>query len=227
MAQEVEVVGVDGCRDGWVAVFLRAGRFAGAMRADSVLKIAAANPEVAVIAVDIPIGIPDAGAREADGAARAFLRGGGSSVFTTPSRAVLLAGTHAEASALARQTTGRGVTRQSYGLRGRILELDELAGSDPRIIEVHPEICFRALAGERLRHGKRTWNGLRERMRLLASAGIELPDRLGEAGTAAADDVLDAAASAWTAVRFARGEARSLPEQMPRDVRGRPVAIWY
>jgi predicted RNase H-like nuclease len=43
---------------------------------------------------------------------------------------------------------------------------------------------------------------------------------------APADDVLDAAAAAWTARRKAVGEARSLPDP-PELIRGRPVAIWY
>jgi len=74
-------------------------------------------------------------------------------------------------------------------------------------------------------HPKRTWNGLMERRRVLAGAGIEVPAAL-PAGTAAADDVLDAAAVAWTAARKARGEARTLPDDPPWHD-GRPVAIWY
>jgi hypothetical protein len=52
------------------------------------------------------------------------------------------------------------------------------------------------------------------RRRLLAdTAGIVLPDDLGPAGRAAAvDDVLDAAAAAWTARRVAHGQARPLPD---------------
>jgi predicted RNase H-like nuclease len=64
-----------------------------------------------------------------------------------------------------------------------------------------------------------------ERRRLLAEAGIELPDELS-AGQAAADDVLDAAIAAWSAARRARGEAVPLPPDPPVQD-GRPVAIWY
>jgi predicted RNase H-like nuclease len=64
-----------------------------------------------------------------------------------------------------------------------------------------------------------------ERRRLLATAGIELPDELS-AGQAAADDVLDAAIAAWSATRKARGEAVPLPPDPPME-NGRPVAIWY
>jgi Protein of unknown function (DUF429) len=46
------------------------------------------------------------------------------------------------------------------------------------VIEVHPEAWFAALAGRPLRNSKRSWNDQMEQRRLLASAGIELPDEL-------------------------------------------------
>jgi predicted RNase H-like nuclease len=46
---------------------------------------------------------------------------------------------------------------------------------------------------------------------VLAAAGIVVPTDIGEAGRAGADDVLDAAAAAWSAGRIARGEARCFP----------------
>ena len=64
-----------------------------------------------------------------------------------------------------------------------------------------------------------------ERRRLLAAAGIELPDELS-AGQAAADDVLDGAIGAWSAARKLRGVAATLPPDPPLQD-GRPVAIWY
>jgi predicted RNase H-like nuclease len=93
------------------------------------------------------------------------------------------------------------------------------------VIEVHPEVSFAALAGRPLQNSKRSWNGQMERRRLLASAGIELPDEL-TAGDAAADDVLDAAIAAWSAARKDRGEAATVPAEPPVQD-GRRVAIWY
>lgn len=40
------------------------------------------------------------------------------------------------------------------------------------------------------------------------------------------DDVLDAAAAAWSGQRIAEGTARCLPDS-PESVQGRVVAIWY
>jgi hypothetical protein len=56
------------------------------------------------------------------------------------------------------------------------------------------------------KHGS---DGLMERRALLEGAGIELPDvvpRIAE------PDLLDATVVAWTAARYARGEALPLPE---------------
>jgi predicted RNase H-like nuclease len=62
---------------------------------------------------------------------------------------------------------------------------------------------------------------------LLAEAGIVIPDDLGHAGTAGADDILDAAVAAWSASRIAAGNAISLPDPPQFDTNNRKVAIWY
>lgn len=78
------------------------------------------------------------------------------------------------------------------------------------------------------RYPKRTWNGLAQRRACLERAGIKLPDQLKRGGLAGADDVLDAAAAAWSAWRIGTGAAaRTLPDppQEGRDIGH--VAIWY
>jgi predicted RNase H-like nuclease len=75
-----------------------------------------------------------------------------------------------------------------------------------------------------LRHRKKSAGGALERIELLLRHGIEL--ELGVAASAPLDDVLDAAAAAWTAARIAEGVARTLPEP-PELVDGRTMAIWY
>ena len=54
-----------------------------------------------------------------------------------------------------------------------------------------------------------------------------IPDDLGHAGTAGADDILDAAVAAWSASRIAAGNAISLPDPPQFDTNNRKVAIWY
>lgn len=96
-----------------------------------------------------------------------------------------------------------------------------------RIIEVHPEVSFRELAGSPLEYGKKTYNGTMMRLKLLERAGIDIPAELGSVGGVGLDDVLDAGAAAWTAARYVRGEARSLPARAEWQHDGeRIIAIW-
>ena len=61
---------------------------------------------------------------------------------------------------------------------------------------------------------------------MLARHGVVLPDTLGPAGQAPPDDVLDAAAVAWSAHRMATGAAESHPSP-PEECNGSKIAIWY
>jgi predicted RNase H-like nuclease len=209
----VKVAGIDGTKDGWVAIVLENGRLV----ADDVLSPVETDfsevADAAVIAIDVPIGF---GPRKADAAARAFLTGAASTVFTTPSREIL-------------QTPfgpGLGVSAQAHALGRRILHVTELARSDSRLREVHPEVSFRAMNdGQPLRHRKKSAGGALERIELLRQHGIEL-DCLDAAALVPLDDVLDAAAAAWSAHRVATGVAQSLPEP-PEIVEGYAVAIWF
>jgi predicted RNase H-like nuclease len=171
-----------------------------------------------VIGVDIPIGIPDAGVRPADVAARRFVGPRASSVFTTPIRAALEAASYADARGVATALTGKSLSAQSYALGRRILELDAYAHDDERVIEVHPEVSFRELARRPLLSKHRS-DGLVERRALLERAGIEVPAAVPRV---AEPDLLDATVSSWSARRYALGEARPLPE----GYTGRIGAIW-
>jgi predicted RNase H-like nuclease len=184
--------------------------------------------ELAVVAIDIPIGLPSEGSRQADLLARTVVGARASSVFSTPVRAALAAGTHAEATTISAQLTGRGLSRQAYALATKILDVDRWVrtASEPPI-EVHPEVCFATMAGHPLQHPKSTWAGSVERRRLLARAGVMVPDELGLAGEMAGpDDVLDAAAAAWTAQRFLHDQAVSYPATPESFSDGHLAAIW-
>jgi predicted RNase H-like nuclease len=225
-----EVVGVDGCPGGWVAILLRGRAAAGAgFFAAGFADLLATIPTGALVAVDIPIGLPERGWRKADAAARQFLRGQASSVFSTPPRPVVEAPNYQEANRRCRELTGQGLSRQAFALAAKILDVDRSrAEVGARLYEVHPEVSFRALATTPLQAGKRTWTGHMQRRALLEQAGIVVPADLGAAGRmAGVDDVLDAAVAAWSAQRIAAGIARSLPDPPERDAEGRAVAIWY
>ena len=167
-------------------------------------------PGAAAIGIDMPMAFPTTGLRAAEVAAREFLAGRRSSVFLTPPRDVLAVTPYAAATALAVQLTGRGISRQSYALAVKIFEVESWRPSArcPTVVEVHPEVSFATMLGGPARHSKRTWAGMIERRSALETAGIVLDGPLGAAGAhAAVDDVLDAAAAAWSARRVADNTA--------------------
>jgi predicted RNase H-like nuclease len=194
-------VGIDGAKGGWAAVALADDGVLGARLVPELSAVLAAWPEADAYAVDMPIGLPERGRRRADDEAQRFVGPRRASVFFAPPRAALLV-PYAEALRVA-----PGLSRQAYALGAKILEAEPLAARDPRVVEVHPECSFRALAGEPLEHPKTTWAGFRMRVRLLESAGVVVPELAGLPIL----DTVDAAAAAWSGLRVARGEAATLP----------------
>ena len=222
------VAGADVAKGRWVVVVLHDGDFDRATVTKTLAEFFRAAQDLEVLAVDIPIGLPEGKEhRQCDLAAREFLRPRSSSVFSTPPRPVIEEPTYAEANRLSKSEFGTGVSCQAHALRAKILEVDPIAVSDDRIIEVHPEVCFRAIKGSPLDHSKHSWNGQTERRRLIAGAGINLPDHIPDAGKVPSDDLLDAAAAAWTAWRVALGIAKVLPESAEGCERNRRAVILY
>jgi len=145
-----------------------------------------------------------------------------------PFRVVLEAPSYREANRLSKQRFGRGISAQSYALRRKIFEVDACAANDDRIYEVHPEVCFTEMNGEPLAHSKKSWHGQADRLRLLAVAGITIPDDLDDVGTIPPDDIIDATAAAWSAVRIAADTGEKVGKPVP-DLRPNRNAgfIWY
>jgi predicted RNase H-like nuclease len=224
----MSVVGVDGCKGGWIAIALDDNTHARGYLIERLPRLLDVIPDAVAVGIDIPIGLPSAGWRRADAEARQLLGARRSSVFPAPPRQAITAPTHAEATAISKKVTGRGLSRQSFALAPKILETERWVASTPiPVWEVHPEVSFTIMMGRPAASPKSTWAGLQERQRALAHAGIDL-DNIGPAGErAGADDVLDAAAAAWSAARLYRGGGISLPdppETIPDSAT--PVAIW-
>ena len=222
------VIGADGCKGGWVFVRLENGAFAAATLYRRFAAGVAASGAATVIGVDIPIGYPAPPAleRAADGLARVMLHPRGNTVFPALPPDVLAALDKQIANDIWFERTGQRVNPLSLALRNKILEVVPVATGDPRVYEVHPEVSFRKLAGRPLAP-KKQWNGLAQRRACLEAAGIVIPDVLAEAGTTAADNILDAAGAPGCDGRISGNVAASLPEPPERDGNGRQVAIWY
>ncbi|HEX6074819.1 MAG TPA: DUF429 domain-containing protein [Micromonosporaceae bacterium] len=224
------VLGVDACKRGWIGIVCEEERTSAVLGRTIVELVAAAESasEFEVVAIDIPIGLPDAGRRQADLQARARVGPRWQSVFMTPVRPALVAESRVDADRINRELTGDGVSAQAYALRSRILEAEAWVRQRTRLtVEIHPEVSFATMAGVPLLDSKTTWAGVERRRQLLAKAGIRLVGELGHVGSlAGVDDVLDAAAAAWSARRVAAGEASSLPSPPQMFSDGLPSAIW-
>lgn len=221
------VLGVDVARGGWVGALLDPSGhgtpllFTGASVAEVVERAGA----VAVVAVDIPIGLPDDTRRDADLQTRAFLPGKSSSVFTTPVRDAVYAESYGRANALSRERVGSGVSQQAFELRKRIQEVDAWVRQDlPFVVaECHPEASFALMAGAPIASKKRSAEGAKDRRDTLAAHGIYVP--LSAPTGVGTDDMVDACAAAWTAHRVKTGMARSFPDAPQTFSDGIPAAI--
>ena len=140
------VLGVDGCRGGWVGIVLASPATAhavfGVHIADVVrAAIDRAGPP-AVVGVDMPLHLSATGWRPCDQAVRDHLGAKRSSVFPVPPGPALDVDDYAAACALSRELTGKAFSKQLWMLRPKIQELaawwaasaggDRRAGGPPR-----------------------------------------------------------------------------------------------
>jgi predicted RNase H-like nuclease len=235
------LAGVDGCPGGWAVAWMhpRGGdaRLAVVPRFFDVL---AAGP--AVVAVDIPIGLPERigpGGRGPEEAVRPLLGGRQSSVFSVPSRAAVYTHEFRAACEVAAATSepSRMMSKQLFNIARKIREVDLVLRENPAaaasVFEVHPEVAFWRLNGERALSepkkvkGRPFAPGLAQRCKLLIEAGVAaaVVDQ-GAPDGAAMDDLLDALACAVTARRIHAGDARAFPDAPGRDAFGLTMAIW-
>jgi predicted RNase H-like nuclease len=230
------LVGVDGCRAGWVAVTAEIDRPQRLVSIEVFEHIApildrVRSGEFAMVALDMPMGLTASGPRRCDIETRARLGSRASSVFATPPRPLLHCTTHREAVELGRSIDGRGISIQAFNLLPKIAQVDRALGEPPdsilleRVVEAHPESAFAELAGHPLATRKRTHDGRQERLALLSSVFSHGADQLDQRHRGAAgDDVLDAAILVRTAHRVITGAAEILG-QNDYDDRGIPMRV--
>ena len=227
------MIGVDGCNGGWI-VAARGRAVIRCRRIARLEELFAESPAPEVVAVDIPIGLPENGARACDVAVRELLGPRrGSSVFPAPPRALLAATSFEEAGRLRERIEHKRISRQTWLIVPKIAEVDALlrrsAAARAATHEVHPEVSFYYLNGERpVLAPKRKPAGHAERVELLRSwCGDAIDRALAQRARLAcgADDVVDAFAALWTAERIAGGKAVTHPVNAELDAHGLPMSI--
>ncbi|MBR1124358.1 DUF429 domain-containing protein [Bradyrhizobium lablabi] len=221
-------LGLDGYREGWVAVLLDGTRQELSFHRD--IADALSRP-FDKAGIDIPIGMPDEGERSCDLLARIMLRPHASRVFTGARRWLwrdFIDPADANEEALRRGQ--KRVSRQLWHLGAKISEVDAFVRTNAsrNICEVHPELVFLRLNGNKPLPSKKTEEGDMVRRGLLKRQGVANIDkwldtaRIGHG--AKRDDVLDACAVAIAI----RNPAGCLPEgKPPFDECGLPMQIWF
>ena len=227
------LVGADGCRDGWLAVVERGDELTAWIAPDFAALLSRVATD-ALIGIDIPIGLPDRGSRQCDIEARKLLgRPRRSSVFPAPLRSCLRDGTYAEVSAIHRYMDGRGMTKQTYSLLGKIREVDRCTRADhtlqERVREVHPELSFYHWNREKpMVHKKSRVAGRQERERLIEQVWPGERQRLMELLNGRdfkPDDLNDAFAALWSVRRMMFDRAIVVPCIAERDGAGSRMEI--
>jgi predicted RNase H-like nuclease len=108
-----------------------------------------------------------------------------------------------------------------------IRALDDALGAPPldSVVEVHPELAFRAL-DPAIRDRKGTARGTVQRLRALRAV-MDVEEALADAPLGIpVIDALDACAAAWSAQRLADGVAECVGDGRI-DARGRPMRICW
>lgn len=232
------IAGIDGCRAGWLVVCetplpgpwnaFVAPNFESAWRH---------LREFDAVGVDMPVGIPDHGARACESLARRLLSPRRTaSVFSSPIRPILSINDYGKACETRHAIEGKRMSKQSFFIMEKIAEIDAVIRSRSdfaaKLYEVHPEVSFAALGGgEPMLHSKRDPAGFDERFEHLtdvfpATAIEDVLDAFPRTDVAP-DDVLDAFAVLWSTKRIALSTAERMPKEPEYDSLGIDMAIWY
>jgi predicted RNase H-like nuclease len=232
------VVGVDGCRGGWLAVRLSRDGTSGCRIFPDMASLWSAHRRSALTLVDIPIGLPEAANdRACDKAAREMLGPRKASVFPVPCRAAVYAPNYDAAIKRNETVTGKRIFRATWNLIPRMRQVDEMLRADSRargvIREAHPELLFWGLNKKRpMTFYKKDAAGEAERLDVLQriypgakSHFLEFKKTLPQK-SAAPDDLLDALAAAITGL-LGRTRLQTLPPSPERDSMGLPMEMVY
>lgn len=235
----MSVVGIDGCPSGWCCVEL-VGVHAYATVLDDIDQVWSHYQDSQLLLIDIPIGLWDSGdgQRRCDQAARKVLGNRRSSVFTPPLRSSLACASYAEASANNYQLSGKKLSRQAWGIAGKIAEVDEFFSREPTarglLREAHPEVLFwRLNGGEPMAFAKRSVEGKSERARILtqhfpsADELVLSVRQLYLKKAVADDDIIDALVAAVSAAICLDRQITTLPVDPEMDSRGLPMEMVY
>lgn len=128
------------------------------------------------------------------------------------------------------------MTIQAFHILPKIREVDEAMTPklQDRVLEYHPEVAFKAVAGRTMVKPKKRRAGKIERLAVLQAidpllaAAVDEEINFGDSGICRVpvDDIIDALVLVIGAWRKLDNQARPLPDPAPVDSRGLRMEIW-
>ena len=224
--------------DVWLAVAYDDGGYDHATVVDGVGELwTEYEDDAARIAVDVPVGLEaDAAPRPNERAARALLGPRAEALVQAPVREAARKQRYRTAARVHERKTGTELSRPAFERARLVTAMDEflttIDEARPVFVEAHPDLCYRAFAGEPMAYDPAAAAGYAERMRTLAEFDVDAPPtvqsvaEVTEGHEVPIPAVVDAVALGLTA-RPGPGELRSLPADPPTDERGLPMQYVY
>ena len=229
------IAGVDGCQAGWIVVLWDGGADLASRLCRDFAEVMALTAEI--IAVDMPIGLPERSGRPPEREVRTRLGDRQSSVFAVPAEKAVYCTDYGEACRvnLLHSDPPKKVSKQCFHLFPKMREIDAFIqpSHQSRIYESHPELAFWAMNGKaplslpkKLR-GTPYPPGLDLRRSLLRCSGLPVdsltPDyRRRDVGP---DDLIDACACTLVAWRILNRRSIRFPANPPLNARGLRMEI--
>ncbi len=220
-----KVVGVDGCRAGWVAFTIDSSGHSLKIY-NSIEMLCRENADAELMIIDMPIGLPEIGndIRPEIGA-RKILGKKASSIFNCPCRQAVYKDSYKEANEMNKNVLGKGLSQQSYAICPKIREIDKFLKDNEKyknkLIESHPEICFAKFNGTPIFENKKTPEGIKKRISVLSEYYKEIEEIVYESNIskkeAQIDDILDAICLAVVARNGQKGELKTIPAEPQKD----------
>lgn len=235
MADTRIVAGVDGCPAGWIAALWDGAGQLTSQLCGSFADVMALPAEI--IAVDMPIGLPERSGRPPEREVRARLGDRQSSVFAVPAAKAIDCTDYRDAcrTNLLHSDPPKKVSKQCFHLFPKMREIDALIepSHQSRIYESHPELAFWAMNGEvplplpkKLR-GTPYPPGLDFRRSLLRRNGLPIDSLISDyrRRDVGPDDLIDACACTLVAWRILNRRSIRFPADPPTNARGLRMEI--
>ena len=163
----MDLIGLDGTSSGWIASIGSSGdKCLSTIKFSKDLNKLLSDYPDSIVVVDMPIELnKKTYSRTCDVLAKKYLgKAFQSSIFIPPLKRVLKCNTYQEANELSKKIAGKGLSKQSWNLKNKISEVQDLCKFSNKIYEGHPECSFKMLKNRALDAKKKSVKGIFERL---------------------------------------------------------------